>query len=583
MSKMKPVQNGQPPQGYQQQYPSNEGQQAPPHAPLANYTLPGVISYLTSEFTKLERFKIVTSLEKSEMRYKIQQLTSEVNLLRFVNDKQKVRIHELERELAQAKGAKEQSGEKGEEREEKREKEKGENGDDVDVTAKGDLAGIPEVDLEVLRTSRNKLNRSIREVVRLLRPPAAVGLMDLALSDTTNGFDELLDDLDNFVFDEPKPKKDSIFARYTLGTDDLLFDSKDKFDDEANNLIGLLHEASDGVEVHDRDESDAETVIVDELEPLAPPDAGPKVGPVVHLPALRDATVFPPFHDTFVILQAGKLDVWHDQTRTFSGALDEQDDVVAVYYVEKQRVLVVTAAAVYVLDFRAEAEGSRKTLLYTDTREFIASSLVELGRAGSGVYGLALAAEDAVVVLEVRLVQKPAHTVLAEMPELEREGPITAVAWAVPDDAAAALLPKRLKLGLLNSDTLARYEVLYAHARLLKVNLVLKAVATLYDAPVNSVDAKGRHVLVTTVDEAVVYDLKDLRTLAVQPVQPGALYALLGRNGTHVVTLLDALHVRTLQFDVVASEPIGRGEVMYCDSLHVIVHNGASVEIVTME
>ena len=38
------------------------------------YTLPGVINYLTSEFTNLERFKIMTNLEKNEMKYKIIQL-----------------------------------------------------------------------------------------------------------------------------------------------------------------------------------------------------------------------------------------------------------------------------------------------------------------------------------------------------------------------------------------------------------------------------------------------------------------------------------------------------------------------------
>ena len=66
--------------------------------PLANYTLPGVINYLTSEFTDLERFKIMTNLEKSEMKYKIVQLQGELNSLRYINEKQKSRIDVLEKE-----------------------------------------------------------------------------------------------------------------------------------------------------------------------------------------------------------------------------------------------------------------------------------------------------------------------------------------------------------------------------------------------------------------------------------------------------------------------------------------------------
>ncbi|KAM9915643.1 hypothetical protein OXX80_013921, partial [Metschnikowia pulcherrima] len=59
---------------------------------------------LTSEFTNLERFKIVTNLEKSEMRYRIQQLTSELNSVRYVNEKQALRIKLLEEKLETVTG-----------------------------------------------------------------------------------------------------------------------------------------------------------------------------------------------------------------------------------------------------------------------------------------------------------------------------------------------------------------------------------------------------------------------------------------------------------------------------------------------
>ena len=44
------------------------------------YTLPGVINYLTSEFTKFEQFKIVNNLERSEMKFKIKELEGKLKV-----------------------------------------------------------------------------------------------------------------------------------------------------------------------------------------------------------------------------------------------------------------------------------------------------------------------------------------------------------------------------------------------------------------------------------------------------------------------------------------------------------------------
>lgn len=147
--------------------------------PVLEYTLPGVLSYLTLEFTNLERFKIAASLEKSELQFRIAQLTSEVNLLRFLNDKQRLRIAELEG------GPKE----------------------DVD---------IPHVDLTVLRTAREQLDTAMRDIVRLLKPPQ--------LSSGMQSFEELLDEQE-FVF---KSKDEGLFEKYTIGKDDLFRSECDK-------------------------------------------------------------------------------------------------------------------------------------------------------------------------------------------------------------------------------------------------------------------------------------------------------------------------------------------------------------------
>lgn len=260
--------------------------------PLANYTLPGVINYLTSEFTDLERFKIMTNLEKSEMKYKSVQLQGELNSLRYINEKQKSRIDVLEKENQKL---------------EDRLKSKGtDSQSDSETKSEGTVEGnieIPEIDLLEIKKSRAQLTKSMRQVLHLLKTPHANSMNALNLNDPAdelNEYDDLIknDKSDPFFFSEKdnsqnseysgrsrKYNKDSIFSQYL---NDIPFNSQnqgstEKVQDDLsqNNLteigdinaksIQYLTQPSEEKEEfpssnNKTEESDTETVIMDESD-----------------------------------------------------------------------------------------------------------------------------------------------------------------------------------------------------------------------------------------------------------------------------------------------------------------------------
>lgn len=249
---------GQPPQGQTGFQSSQQRQQQSTPPPVANYTLPGVINYLTSEFTNLERFKIMTNLERSEMKYKIVELEGQVNSLKYINEHQKVRIAELEQKI---KNTLEEPGSN---------------------NAAPNVDKIPYVDLDFIRDARNQLTSSMREVVQLLKSPAPSNASYLNLPDAGEGeneFEELFDNdnelsgkLDDFTFAEKptqKPKL-SVFAHYL---EDIPIKkpqdppsvkpeenrSKEAYSEMNGKLGAVSHKAEP--------ESDTETVILDD-EPL---------------------------------------------------------------------------------------------------------------------------------------------------------------------------------------------------------------------------------------------------------------------------------------------------------------------------
>lgn len=246
---------GQQPQGQNAFQSSQQRQQQSTPPPVANYTLPGVINYLTSEFTNLERFKIMTNLERSEMKYKIVELEGQVNSLKYINEHQKVRIAELEQKIKNS----------------------------LEPVPKPDP--IPYVDLDLIRDARNQLTSSMREVVQLLKAPAPSNASYLNLPDAGEGeneFEELFDDdndlsgkLDDFTFAEKpaqKPKL-SVFAHYL---EDIPIKKPQEQppkpqgtrDNEANNEINGTPKLAAANSSHKPElESDTETVILDD-EPV---------------------------------------------------------------------------------------------------------------------------------------------------------------------------------------------------------------------------------------------------------------------------------------------------------------------------
>lgn len=194
------------------QYPmAHQRQQQATPPPVANYTLPGVINYLTSEFTNLERFKIMTNLERSEMKYKIVDLEGQINSLKYINEHQKVRIAELERELQEQKSTSDSP--------ETRNFTAGSSG-------QSKTQHIPHVDLDIIREARNQLTVSMREVVQLLKAPVPSNGSYLNLPETGEGeneFEELFDNgddlagrLDEFTFADQlaQKAKPSVFSHY---------------------------------------------------------------------------------------------------------------------------------------------------------------------------------------------------------------------------------------------------------------------------------------------------------------------------------------------------------------------------------
>lgn len=601
---------------YQQQYPNQ--QNTPPSTTLlpqpllANYTLPGVISYLTSEFTNLERFKIMTNLEKSEMKYRIQQLTSEVNSLKFLNDKQAVRINALEEKLAAF-----QSDEMSDRA----------TSSASSATKNCDDYEIPAVDLEVLRTSRQKLNRSIKDVYRLLKPPSMLvrNVMDIPGAEHgTNDYDQLLEYQQEELFEEEdrKPKKiESIFAKYTLDSDDLLSDSKGSFEEDSNNIIRGLEEnrSEELIPKLTRhgfaDESDTETVIVDEPEEaklltideseLVNSNSEPpiKLGSVVHVPAAYPgAQVYPPFQHSFIVILGHTLTAWHRSTQILTGSIDESlDDVVRAFYLEKKRVLLVTKlSGVLMIEQKPDSDALRRVSLHKEDKlQINAASLVEFSRVGSNrVLGVAYSGKNkegklCIVALELKIGQKAASKPLAHFNStfIKTVSDVTSLHWfdnrPVKQYTAGlpkTVLPKKHSM-LLSSeeDSLFNFDVLFVHDKLLKVNLALKEVSEVYKDGLNSVEVAGKYALLVSKNAVILFDVAANKVVSSQQVEAEAHYSLLLKENPYIVQLDSAIHIYDYRFREVASGPSSEGEVVFSDADFVVVQNKQEVSVTAIE
>lgn len=264
MNNPKAQPSGGPNSIYSKKLPWQHAQQQEKPVPTANYTLPGVINYLSSEFTNLERFKIMTSLEISEMKHRIMQLHGELNSARYLNENQKLRIEELEKEnrrLQKIIGSPDESV-----------KELSSNDD-----SKISNTEIPEVHLLAITRSRDQLTSSMKEIMTLLKVPSkACSNFNIEGLNSSNHFQDLVENDDNgFPFilknDEQKiPKslnKEINFSQYLKENTSKSEEEENNRADEAINDIfenkPVNVDELENQKINSEYESDAETVLFD--------------------------------------------------------------------------------------------------------------------------------------------------------------------------------------------------------------------------------------------------------------------------------------------------------------------------------
>lgn len=377
-----------PSQFNNQNQPNQPNQPNGPINPLANYTLPGVINYLTNEFTNLERFKIMNNLEKSEMKYKITQLQGELNSLKYSNEEQKLTISRLKKENAELR---KQLGQ--EVKEVKKEEDK--------------LLEIPQVDLQVIKDSRFQLTKSMREVIHLLRSPVNANLEYLEIpdgNDTNHSFDELFSkEKSEFNFHNKEPEDKGISKYFQSSTENL--------NEDFQNLNIEPH-------VEPSLESDSETVVLDgnnELEVTLPEPNLKQVSINKTEIEVKEARVFNnKFNDILTIFETtddGKtyIELFDTQTNTeivkflsTKGDLDE-DNIIDIYCIDYEtdlqvaKLIIVTKTEV--CQFVLDKDDPLNTIIIKDEimGEIMTSGLIDFSEKSnefSKHFGLSLTIED---------------------------------------------------------------------------------------------------------------------------------------------------------------------------------------------
>ncbi|PVH17004.1 uncharacterized protein CXQ87_004563 [Candidozyma duobushaemuli] len=491
-------------------------------SPTANYNLPGVISYLTSEFTHLERFKITTNLEKSEMSYRISQLTSEVNSLRYINDKQAVRIRELEQKLGESSI--------------------GEPKKDTQ---------IPQVDLDVLKDSRIQLNKSIRDVVRVLKPPSALSRNYINAPNTSHGtdFDELLDDSEKFSFENEahdEKVRESIFARYMNDASDEPLSGA--FEDDAQRLVesvqGDLENQNSPISRKppaEDAETDTETVIVDETEDaLASAKQAVVFGQETRLLA-RNCVVFEPFQNAIVFMEEESATVLESGVPALKTKLDHSTGhIVGVYYLGKKRLLVVGQKGVSLVTSKESGTATTKVLLKEEKFLIDSCSLVEssdkhyaLAFSGMGKDG-----KSVIAVHEIKLVNKPTARLLGSFNSTFLK------AWSEKKDTEEEL----------------PYDLIVLHEKIQRLNIANKSLVDIKpEADYHSISVVGGLLLAVQPESVEVYDLSEEKTVGVLPRHKHAHYVLSTQSGLFVAEASDQVVVFDKEMQELArhTNPIG--------------------------
>lgn len=550
------------------------GAVAPP-SNLANYTLPGVIGYLTSEFTNLERYKIVTSLEKLEMESRIQQLTAELNATRFLNDKQALRIRELEKIVETNHAASTSAtantnvGHTTTAPNTATSTAEGANASGANLPEKP-LSDIPAVDLGVLRRSRESLHRLIHDVMSLLRPPSAVArnYVDVPPADDSGDFDDLLERAY-----APTAATPGLFERYTLGSDDLLDNAPD-----AALIVGAVPLDLD-VPLPRRDLDFARrastATLVDEV--LAP---APRLGPQSTLASGRACA---PVKGCFVVVGDATLAVYGPGKNgpVLSFALPCDANVVAAYPVGR-KVVVVTADAMVVYSLA----GSEKVYEFDVQVAQCAADACGHGLrvACAGTDG----AEPCVVVVEYTAAggAKDPKTSKgdSERGATDAESSKEAEsATTAPDGARVAARFSGSALGANPISALgwSAHNVVVAHGQLLVLCPDTKTCTTIFDAAVDGATICGDYAIVRRPRAVVLLRVADASVVATQHAEANASYGLMVRGGAPYLVHLDK-RVRILdrRFDEVVSADTRGDEVVWCAPDYLVVRAG--LELCTM-
>lgn len=206
----------------------------------------------------------MTNLEKLEMKYKIVQLQGELNSLRFVNGKQKTVIDQLKKENSDLKKKLDEklavSARKGsEEIEENKESDsksvlKGSESKSSSLNATliseyDEYAEIPEIDLLIIKKSRQQLTKSMKEIVQLLKTPSVKSVNYLDLPDphgsNVNEFDVLFEHQDH---DHDLLDGDNSFVK-----------SRDRKNYKDNSVVALFfgdRAVKELIKIHDDDGED---------------------------------------------------------------------------------------------------------------------------------------------------------------------------------------------------------------------------------------------------------------------------------------------------------------------------------------
>jgi hypothetical protein len=169
----------------------------------ANYTLPGIMQYLQSQFTQVERNRLQSELERSSLKLKIIELENDRNVLIRKNEKLKSIINELKIEIDQLKNNNNNNN--------NNQQKFLKNNLDIDLDSEV-IEGIHSIDVSKLVHARKFLKSATNEILYLLKTPT-VEFSNLSTVGGITGIHSLSNrDDENDLFFNFSPNKNESLA-----------------------------------------------------------------------------------------------------------------------------------------------------------------------------------------------------------------------------------------------------------------------------------------------------------------------------------------------------------------------------------